>query len=111
MGPKIWLDDVEYRKFSPLPDLELRPLGHPARSQTLYRLLCTLFPTLLETCIAKEYRLDSRGSIRGKARDFSALHSVKTGSKVHPASHSMFTGDSFRGIRRLRRETGHSLPG
>jgi hypothetical protein len=33
------LDGVEKRKFLTLPGLELRPLGSPARSQSLYRLL------------------------------------------------------------------------
>jgi hypothetical protein len=32
------LDEVEKRKFLPLPGLEIRPLGRPARSQSLYRL-------------------------------------------------------------------------
>jgi hypothetical protein len=32
------LDDVEKRKFLTLPGLELRPLGRPARTQSLYRL-------------------------------------------------------------------------
>jgi hypothetical protein len=32
------VDDVEKRKFLILPGLELRPLGRPARSQSLYRL-------------------------------------------------------------------------
>jgi hypothetical protein len=32
------LDDVEKRKFLTLPGLELRPVGRPARSQSLYRL-------------------------------------------------------------------------
>jgi hypothetical protein len=32
------LDDAEKRKFLALPGLELRPLGHPARSQSQYRL-------------------------------------------------------------------------
>jgi hypothetical protein len=32
------MDDVEKRKFLNLPELELRPLGRPARSQSLYRL-------------------------------------------------------------------------
>jgi hypothetical protein len=31
-------DDVEKSKFLTLPGLELRPLGRPARSQSLYRL-------------------------------------------------------------------------
>jgi hypothetical protein len=38
MDPKAGLDDVENRKFLTLPELELRPLGHAARSQSLYRL-------------------------------------------------------------------------
>jgi hypothetical protein len=32
------LDDVEKRKFLTLPELKLRPLGCPARSQSLYLL-------------------------------------------------------------------------
>jgi hypothetical protein len=38
VGPRTGLDDVEKRKFLPLPELELRPLGSPPRSQSLYRL-------------------------------------------------------------------------
>jgi hypothetical protein len=38
VGPRGGLDDVEIRKILPLPGLELRPLGRPARSQPLYRL-------------------------------------------------------------------------
>jgi hypothetical protein len=38
VGPRAGLDDVEKRKFLTLPGLELRPLGRPARSQSLYRL-------------------------------------------------------------------------
>jgi hypothetical protein len=34
--PRTGLDDVEKRKLFPLPGLELRPLGHLARSQLLY---------------------------------------------------------------------------
>jgi hypothetical protein len=37
VGPRACLDDVEKRIFT-LPGLELRPLGRPARSQSLYRL-------------------------------------------------------------------------
>jgi hypothetical protein len=39
VGPRASVDDVEKRKFLILPELELRPLGRPARSQSLYRLL------------------------------------------------------------------------
>jgi hypothetical protein len=38
VGPRAGLDDVEKRKFLILPGLELRHIGHPARSQSLYRL-------------------------------------------------------------------------
>jgi hypothetical protein len=38
VGPRAGLDDVVKRKFLTLPGLELRPLGLPARSQSLYRL-------------------------------------------------------------------------
>jgi hypothetical protein len=38
MDPRAGVDDVEKRKFLALPRLELRPLGRPARSQSLYRL-------------------------------------------------------------------------
>jgi hypothetical protein len=36
--PRVDVDDVEKRKFLTPPGLELRPLGRPARSQSLYRL-------------------------------------------------------------------------
>jgi hypothetical protein len=32
VDPRAALDDVEKRKFLPLPELELRPLSRPARS-------------------------------------------------------------------------------
>jgi hypothetical protein len=38
VDPRTDLDDVEKRKFLALLGLELRPLGRPARSQSLYRL-------------------------------------------------------------------------
>jgi hypothetical protein len=38
VAPRAGLDDLEKRKFLPPPGLELRPLGRPARSQSLYRL-------------------------------------------------------------------------
>jgi hypothetical protein len=36
VDPRAGLDNVEKRKFLPLPGLELRPLSRPARSQSLY---------------------------------------------------------------------------
>jgi hypothetical protein len=38
MDPRGGLDDMEKRKFLNLPGLKLRPLGRPARNQSLYRL-------------------------------------------------------------------------
>jgi hypothetical protein len=38
VGLRAGLDDVERRNILPLPGLELRILGRPARSQFLYRL-------------------------------------------------------------------------
>jgi hypothetical protein len=38
VDPRACLDNVEKRKFLTLPELELRPHGRPARSQSLYRL-------------------------------------------------------------------------
>jgi hypothetical protein len=38
VDPRADLDDVEKRKFLTLQGLELRPLGRPARSQSLYRM-------------------------------------------------------------------------
>jgi hypothetical protein len=66
MEPKMWFDDVEERKISPVPDLKLRTLSHPARGQSLYPLRFILFLALFRAGIAKEYRLNNRGSIRGK---------------------------------------------
>jgi hypothetical protein len=38
VDPRAGLDDVEKRKLLTPPGLELRPLGRPACSQSLYRL-------------------------------------------------------------------------
>jgi hypothetical protein len=43
------------------------------------------------------YGVDSQGSIPGKGRDFSLLHSVQTGSGAQPASYAMGTGGSLFG--------------
>jgi hypothetical protein len=48
MGPSAGLDDVEKRKLLTLLELELRPLGRPARSQSLYRLRTNVF--ILSIC-------------------------------------------------------------
>jgi hypothetical protein len=38
VDPRAGLENVEKRKFLTLPELELQPLGHPARIQSLYQL-------------------------------------------------------------------------
>jgi hypothetical protein len=38
VGPRAGLDDMKKKEFFTLPGLELRPLGRPARSHSLYRL-------------------------------------------------------------------------
>jgi hypothetical protein len=38
VGPRTGLDNMENLKFLHPPGLELRPLGRPAHSQSLYRL-------------------------------------------------------------------------
>jgi hypothetical protein len=48
VNPRTGLDDVEKRKFLTLPGLKLRPLGRPARSQSLYR---QRYPDSLIICI------------------------------------------------------------
>jgi hypothetical protein len=39
VGPRAGLDNLEKRKFLILPGLEIRPLGRPARSQSLDQLV------------------------------------------------------------------------
>jgi hypothetical protein len=51
VDPRASLDDLEKRKFLTLPGLELRPLGRPARSQSLYRLR---YPCSLVTDVSVE---------------------------------------------------------
>jgi hypothetical protein len=38
VDPRAGLDDMEKRKYLSLPELELRPIRSPSRSQSLYRL-------------------------------------------------------------------------
>jgi hypothetical protein len=54
VGPRAGLDDVEKIKFLTLPGLELRPLGRPARSQSLYRLSYLDVRIVLKCILKKE---------------------------------------------------------
>jgi hypothetical protein len=51
MNPRAGVDDVEKRKFLPQPGLELRVLGRPARSQSLYRLRYPGVPVTFQICM------------------------------------------------------------
>jgi hypothetical protein len=46
-------------------------------------------PGYLRRYIETGYRLDGWGSIPGRARDFSPLHSVQTVSGAHPVSYPL----------------------
>jgi hypothetical protein len=45
--------------------------------------------------IATDYGLDGQGSVPDRDKRFSVIHSIQTGSGVHPASYTMGTGGSF----------------
>jgi hypothetical protein len=64
--------------------------------------------------IATGYGLDDQGgggsSSPVRVKKFSLLHIVQTGSRVHPTSYKMGTGDSFPGVKRKGREADHLLP-
>jgi hypothetical protein len=68
------LDDVKKIKFLTLQGLELQHLGHPARSQSLYRL-----PPLLPAV----------------ADVFPVFVNIQTGSDAHTASYPLGTGEPF----------------
>jgi hypothetical protein len=55
VGPRAGLDDVEKRKFLVLPELELQPLGRPARSQSLSRLQVIHLENLLRSLHGGEW--------------------------------------------------------
>jgi len=63
--------------------------------------------------IATGYRLDDRSSwvrFPAGAGNYSLLHCVQTGSGDHPASYPMDTRSFSLALKRLGRETDHSLP-
>jgi hypothetical protein len=54
--------------------------------------------------------MDVRGLYLGRGKRYSLLHSVRTGSVDHQASHKISTDGSYPGIKRRWREAGHSPP-
>jgi hypothetical protein len=78
VGPRACLDDMK-RKFLTLPGLELRPLGHPARSQSLYGRYGPIPTTLsrLEVHICS-IDIDSIDSILRTARPIFVCNGCRT---------------------------------
>jgi hypothetical protein len=60
VGPRAGLDDVENRKFLTLPGLELRLLGRPARSQSLYRLRYPGFTIVLFNHTKQKFHMSAQ---------------------------------------------------
>jgi hypothetical protein len=56
VDPRAGLHDVEKRKFLTLPELELRPLSRPARSQSLNRMRYPGSTSRLRTCSPRSSR-------------------------------------------------------
>jgi hypothetical protein len=57
MGLRASLDEVEKLKFFTLPGLDLRPLGRPSCSQSLYRLLWSKFKQMYDAIGSLFYSL------------------------------------------------------
>jgi hypothetical protein len=96
--PRAGMDDVEKRNFFILPGFELRPLGRPARSQSLYRLS---YPGSLTTDDRNYLRYQrSKGYIRVKFsfnvwRATLRLHFPLSNIRVETYS-SYLTGNTLR---------------
>jgi hypothetical protein len=56
------------------------------------------------------YGLDDLGSIAGRGKSLSLLHSVQTNSGAHPASYPMGTGGVLLGDKVAGCEADHSPP-
>jgi hypothetical protein len=60
VGPRASLDDMEKRKFLPLPALEHRPLGRPARS---YRYTDCIIPAPKNISSSVIFSIQSQNSV------------------------------------------------
>jgi hypothetical protein len=89
VGSRTGLDDVKKRKFLPSPELELRTLGRPARSQSLYRLPYPGCPS--SRCGEEKYLLP----LPGTEPDSSAVQSADIAVSTVPNSLNMFLFFSF----------------
>jgi hypothetical protein len=55
--PRTGLDDMDKWKFLPPPGLELRPVGRPARSQSMYRLRYPVSSLIVATASKENVQL------------------------------------------------------
>jgi hypothetical protein len=73
---------------------------------------CVIYSFILDSSvgIATGYRLNGRGSVPGRTKDVSLLHSVQTRSGAHQASYPVSTGALSPEEERPGREVDHSPP-
>jgi hypothetical protein len=87
VGPTAGLDDLEKRKFLTPPGLKLQPLGHPAHSQLLSRLLYYFSTEHFPGKTKEDHENDSL--------DSRSLGDFKTGTIQHEAGVLITVAFSF----------------
>jgi hypothetical protein len=80
MSPRAGLDDIDKRQFLTLPGLELRLLGRPARSQSLYRIRYSVYRVLFQ-CLRNSLELFQRNSVASAHQRISTF-GVKDGGNT-----------------------------
>jgi hypothetical protein len=115
VDPTSGLDDMENRKFFALPELELRPLCRPTRSQSLYQLCypgslmlpvihTNIYGTVLAHSVCQRTTVwMSLYRFSLEAPDLSLLHIVQTGG--HDPSPTSNTDVNNNGVIPLFRNT------
>jgi hypothetical protein len=74
VGPRGGLNDVEKKKFLTLPGIELRPLGRPALSLSLYRLRVLYFRNSNQRGMPKRSTRDPNASTETiKSNEFNQI--------------------------------------
>jgi hypothetical protein len=85
VDPRTGLYDVESRKLFTLPGLELRPLGRPARSQSLYLIPAQILPPNIEVKFhgASVARILCKLSMKWLCVTYSDQHKFRKKSKYY----------------------------
>jgi hypothetical protein len=100
VDPRADLDNVEKREFLTLPGLELRPLGRPARSQSLYRLnypgsyTKMLLPIINSQTIS--YTLRGALKMAGCTRNRNSVNTYSTFTAESVGVHCRYAHKGFR---------------